>query len=167
MSNPAYEARVAELTRELASLPPRVMPGWLKDQIETASAEAVRGLVRIKDAIARGELDRFHPSDDEGWSQGSLEFKARLMLALSQCTPCGHLHNPRVFYVRLGLRRSDCTDCLNAELVEPEPPPEDADRCDWCGAKGVVIFTPHYIQQGPAIVLGNACDDCNKAIREA
>jgi hypothetical protein len=91
------------------------------------------------------------PSDD---------VKALLLAAVFDCTTiCVHLRRggPQPAFVRLPLRRIDCERCAGTVR---RPPPDEADRCDVCGARGVVTFVPLVANHGPALVLGDACSDC-------
>jgi hypothetical protein len=91
------------------------------------------------------------PSDD---------VKAHLLAATLDCTTvCVHVRRggPRPAFVRLPLRRVDCSRCMDTVR---RPPPDEADRCDVCGDRGVVTFVPFAVRQGPALVVGDACSDC-------
>ena len=64
----------------------------------------------------------------------------------------------------LGPRSSSCRSAAStasgASATIRRPPPDEADRCDVCGARGVVTFVPFAMRQGPALVIGDACPDC-------
>ena len=82
-----------------------------------------------------------------------------LAALLDSPAACCHLKRggPQPAIVRLPLRRFDCGRCVRT-LRRPRP--DEADRCDVCGARGVVTFVPFAMRMGPALVLGDACPDC-------
>jgi hypothetical protein len=165
VSDLAFEERLAAVMAAYAQVKPELVsvPVGLKDQMDAASQDASRGIDRIRSAIHRGELPGFDPGRQH-FAPLSNEGRARIYLAMSQCEPCPHLGSPQRLYVRLAQYRIDCDACLKLD-PRPVPPIEDADRCDWCGTRGVRFFWPQFVQQGAAILIGNACDDCNEGIR--
>ena len=72
---------------------------------------------------------------------------------------CIHLRRggPRPAFFQLPLRRVDCGRC--ADTIRRSLP-DEADRCDVCGQRGVAIFHPFAMRMGPALVLGDGCPDC-------
>lgn len=130
----------------------------LADQLDAASAETQILHDRIGEVLPILQPDRnwrerveVAPAD---------EVKSLLLAAVLDCTTmCVHLRRggPRPAFVQLPLRRVDCERCIRTLR---RPPPDEADRCDVCGARGVVTFIPFAGQHGPALVTGDACRDC-------
>jgi hypothetical protein len=61
----------------------------------------------------------------------------------------------------LPLQRIACVRCAG---IIRRPPPDEADRCDVCEARGVVTFVPFACRQGPVIVSGDACRACAEVL---
>ena len=134
-------------------------PAHLADQFDAASVEVRAAHDRLGAVLPILEPDR-------NWRQRldsdpSAEVRAYLLAALIGClgAVCPHLRRggPRPAFARLPLRRVDCTKCLRTLR---RPPPDEADRCDVCGARGVTTFHPFAGQHGPAMVMGDACPRC-------
>jgi len=93
------------------------------------------------------------------------ECHARTLAAIAGFTSCPHLRDrtasPRPVYARMPLRRLDCERCTRTFR---NPPPGEADRCDWCGKRGVIEFWPLVYTTGPMLVAGDACDDCHAGL---
>ena len=133
-------------------------PVQLADQLEAAGKDARVLHDQLGAALPILEPDRdwyrrvdLAPSD---------ETRAYLLAALLDCLDaCVHLRRggPRPAFVRLPLRRVDCERCVG---IIRRPPPDEADRCDVCGARGVGTFVPFAGQHGPALVMGDACPGC-------
>ena len=134
-------------------------PVHLVDQLEAAGAEA---------RVLHDRLGAVLPILEPGrpWYQQlevtpSDEVKAHLLAAVLGCTTmCVHLRRggPRPAFVQLPLRRIDCARCIRTLR---RPPADETDRCDVCGARGVVTFVPFAAHHGPAsLVMGDACPDC-------
>jgi hypothetical protein len=86
--------------------------------------------------------------------------RAHILAAVLDCLDvCVHLRRggPQPAFVQLPLRRIDCTRCVRTLR---RPPPDEADRCDVCGTRGVMTFTPFACHHGPALVTGDACPSC-------
>jgi hypothetical protein len=130
----------------------------ITDQIRAAGAEARTLHARIGAVLPVLQPDRHwrqrievSPTDD---------VKALILAAVLDCTTvCIHLRRggPRPAFVQLPLRRIDCERCVRTLR---RPPPDEADRCDVCGARDVVTFVPFAGQHGPALVTGDACPAC-------
>jgi len=135
-----------------------VPPVHLTDQLEAAGSEARALHDRIGATLPVLEPERnwrhrveADPSDD---------VKALILAAVLDCTTvCVHLRRggPRPAFVQLPLRRVDCERCIRTLR---RPPPDEADRCDVCGARGETTFHPFAGQHGPAMVMGDACPRC-------
>ena len=146
------------LARELLARGPAPMPVHLADQFEAASAE-------VREAHARlgALLPLLHP--ERTWRQrvepcASDDVRAYLLAVVLDCSAvCCHLKRggPQPAFVRLPLRRADCVRCVRTLR---RPPPDESDRCDVCGARGVLMFVPFGVRQGPAIIAGDACRSC-------
>lgn len=58
-----------------------------------------------------------------------------------------------------------CVPCVRLYSVLHTPPLGEDDRCDWCGDRGVKMFTSHVCRVGPMTVVGDACDVCTEQLR--
>lgn len=133
-------------------------PSHIADQLEAARADASVMHDRMGAVLPILEPDR-------AWRQRldtstSDDVRAYLLAALFDCTTlCPHLKQggPQPAIVKLPLRRADCRRCA---ATLRRPPPDEHDRCDVCTARGVVVFVPFAIQQGPALMVGDACPEC-------
>jgi hypothetical protein len=102
---------------------------------------------------------------DRNWRQRldtspSDDVRAYLLAAVHDCTAvCCHLKRggPQPAIIRLPLRRVDCGRCVQTLR---RPPAGEDDRCDLCGARGVVMFVPFACRQGPALIAGDVCTAC-------
>ncbi len=54
--------------------------------------------------------------------------------------------------------------CLPCSRRFRWPSLDESDRCDWCGARGVVTFRPVVVQAGPLVLIGDACAECWPAL---
>lgn len=130
----------------------------LADQLAAAGSEARTLHARMGNLLPILQPDRewygrieVAPSDD---------VKALILAAVLDCVNvCVHLRRggPRPAFVQLALRRIDCERCVRTLR---RPPADESDRCDICGARGVVTFVPFAGQHGPALVTGDACRSC-------
>jgi hypothetical protein len=147
-----------ELARRLIARGPAPLPNHVTDQLDAAGAEARTLHDRIGAALPVLQPDRAwyqridsSPSDD---------VRAYILAATLDCTTvCTHLRRggPQPAFVQLPLRRVDCGRCAGTVR---RPPADESDRCDVCGARGVVTFMPFAMRQGPALVVGDACAAC-------
>jgi hypothetical protein len=147
------------LARELVARGARLQPVHLADQHDAARDEA-RGLHdRIGELLPAVRPDRpwFYRSQTDAPD----EVRSYLLASVMGClgNVCCHLRKsgPQPALVLLPLARIVCTRCAG---IIRRPPPEDADRCDVCGARGVTIFSPFACHIGPMIVSGDACPAC-------
>jgi len=132
-------------------------PVHLADQYGAARDEA-RGLhdrVGALLPILQPDREWFHRAHADPPN----EVRAYLLAAVLGCVPCCHLRRggPQPALVLLPLRRVACTRCAGTFR---RLPPGDEDRCDVCGARGVVMFHPFACHIGPTIVAGDACPGC-------
>lgn len=92
------------------------------------------------------------------------EVVARTLVALSGAKVCVHLRRapaqPGV--AGLALHRIDCHRCIRTVR---KPPEGEADRCDWCGTRGVTTFWPLHYTLGTILVGGDACEGCAMALQ--
>ncbi|HZO30068.1 MAG TPA: hypothetical protein VFH48_29200 [Chloroflexota bacterium] len=133
-------------------------PIHLANQFAAAGVEARGHHDRIAAVLPVLEPDRHwrqridtSPPDD---------VRAYLLAAVLDCTTvCIHLRRggPQPAFFQLPLRRADCTRCVGTIRRSPA---DEADRCDLCGARGVVIFQPFAVRLGPTLVVGDACRGC-------
>jgi len=161
MSGPPARRSFADrlaLARRLVARRPLRPDVHLADQLAAAGSEA-RALHDRMGAV----LPALQP--DRAWYQRieadpSDDVRAYILAALLDCTTvCVHIRRggPQPAFVQLPLRRVDCGRCVGTIR---RPPPDEDDRCDVCGARGVVIFHPFAVRQGPALIAGECCPDC-------
>jgi hypothetical protein len=133
-------------------------PGHVADQIDAAGAEARVALDRLGVLLPLLAPDR-------NWREWiditpSADIRAYLVAAVLGCAAtCCHLKRggPQPVFLRLSLRRADCSRCVATLRL---PPRGEDDRCDLCGARDVVTFVPMAVRQGPALVVGDVCIAC-------
>jgi hypothetical protein len=147
-----------EAARQLLARGAAPLPIHEFDQVDAAGTE-VRALhdrlsavlpLLASDRAWRQRVD-VSPSDD---------VRAHILAAVLDCTTvCVHIRRggPRPAFVQLPLRRIDCQRCVGTIR---RPPPDEADRCDVCGARGITTFVPFAGRHGPALVAGDACPAC-------
>lgn len=115
------------------------------------------------------ELNVLEPGDRRWrYKEREADLDSRALLVAAMLDPrlrlCPHLRREpeQMGVVRLALHRIDCQRCV-ATLVQP--PEEDDDVCDVCGARGVSTFWPVMVQIGPLLVVGDACSSCRSVMR--
>ena len=147
------------LARRLVARRSARPPVHLADQLEAAGSEARVLHDRIGATLPVLEPERNWQYRVE--ADPSDGVKALILAAVLDCTTmCVHLRRggPRPAFVQLPLRRIDCARCIRTLR---RPPPDETDRCDVCGARGIVTFVPFAAHHGPAsLVMGDACPDC-------
>ena len=145
------------LARALLARGPAPLPVHLTDQLDAAASEIREAHDQLGAVIPLLAPDRrwYHRSEAEP----AEDTRAYLLAAALGCTYCCHLRRggPQPAFVRLPLRRADCARCVQTLR---RPPADEADRCDVCGARGVVTFHPFAVRNGPALVVGDACQTC-------
>lgn len=134
-------------------------PRHLLDQFSAAGKEAHRQVL-VLGAVLEWSDHLGHTEDGEMPE----EMAARLLIAARGLKPCPHLlrGGPQPAWARLALGRVDCGRCTATVCI---PPPENADRCDWCGSHGHELFTPMAVQAGAGVFMGHACDECAGALK--
>jgi hypothetical protein len=133
-------------------------PVHLADQLAAAGSDA-----RLLHDCIGAALPILEPG--RNWRQRieadpSDDVRAYILAATLDCTTvCVHLRRggPQPVFVQLPLRRVDCGRCVGTVR---RPRPDESDRCDVCGARGVATFVPFALRQGPALVMGDGCSDC-------
>jgi hypothetical protein len=176
MTAPSYSGRVEEARAILADMRARLDPHAVEaavggpaalDQLAAAARDA-RRLLRAGAVVAAAVNAGGRPwslREGPAGSTHGLDALARTLVAVDGFTYCAHLRRtpaqPAV--ARMPLRRVDCGRCLHTFR---RPPADEADRCDWCGARGVELFTPVAIGLGPLVAAGDACDDCAAALND-
>lgn len=138
-------------------------PTHVADQLEAASRDVrdfFRGFLPALAAATPGRRWQAYDNIPEAPD----ELTARMLVALGSLRACPHLRNegPQPAWGRLPLHRLDCARCIRTVR---KPPAGEDDRCDWCGARGVEIFKPFAIQQGPLVLIGDACPTCAEALQ--
>jgi len=168
---PPFEERLVaarELVNAVRTGQVPELPTYVIDQLRAAAAIAHQEFHQLATAVRVVEPGRnwrescADPNDDPGWHT---EMMARVVVAIADCRSCFHIRKlgPRPAWAVLALRRVDCERCRHTFR---RPPADEDDRCDWCGTKGVEVFTPISFQYGPLVVLGDACDDCAAVIHD-
>ena len=128
------------------------------DQLGAAAREANDYLLRLRDVLSAIDPER-RWSSAAGRGEVPDKVTALVVEALAGMRPCPHLRRggPQPAWARLPLHRLDCRRCL---ATMRRPPPDEGDRCDWCGARGQVVFRAIAIQLGTVVVLGDAGRCC-------
>lgn len=161
----AHEEQVAALVDALAELHANQLPAHLADQLTAAAREAYELTKAIGEAGAALEPDKWTRTPRTGQNRAAaLEASARVILAMRSARMCPHLRDggPQPATARLALHRVDCRRCL---ATRRRPPAAEADRCDWCGTRGVTVFQPIVLSTGPVLAIGDACPTCGNALR--
>ncbi|MBW3578526.1 MAG: hypothetical protein KY462_12445 [Actinobacteria bacterium] len=129
-----------------------IVPTHVADQTDAAAAEAFASFRRL--AGLAPDLTHRVPRDDA---------RAALLAAFLDCRVCPHIREdaPEALYVRLPLRRADCARCVRTIR---RPPPDEDDRCDLCGTRGVVTFRPIALHMGPLLFTGDLCRGCARLV---
>lgn len=159
-----YDDRLAAVRALLAELDeiPGLPPVDLADQLLAATRDANGIIKRLQPALAI--LEPHHPRrlvEVAAGVDAQREIMARTLAAAAWFRYCPHMSTPQPAVARMALRRIDCRRCVNT-IVKPSP--DEADRCDWCGRRGVTTFWDLAYQAGPWLVLGDACDGCHHAL---
>lgn len=131
------------------------------DQYTAAAAESIGW---FRDVATLGILTGAYR--DVGTGDPGDEFGRRLLAALNRRAQrfCSHVDRiaPRPLFVSLSHGAVVCRPCSRALRHEPI---DDDGRCDVCdveppdGQFREIVLSGEF-QIGPAIVFGNACDDC-------
>jgi hypothetical protein len=141
----------------------RELPADLRDQLNAATRDTHAFQRRFGQALRGIEPDRQWRTVTGDRGPRLDEATARLIAAISTFQFCSHLRRipgqPTV--ARMPLRRVDCHRCISTHV---NPPPNEDDRCDWCGKRGVVEFWPMSISIGYMQAVGDACGDCYAAM---
>lgn len=134
-------------------------PAHIVDQIEAAANEARASFGRAAAAWSDEWSEVLEVADRD-------DLKARVLLALSHCTPCDHLDpdRPRAAWANLGWHEIACGPCTR---IPHERPQGEADRCDWCGGRGVTWFESVAVRVALVVVMGDACPECRAGLAEA
>jgi hypothetical protein len=144
------------VARHLLDHQQRATPGPHLDQVEAALAETTATFDTMRTILAIADCDR-------GWTTAAPALAGDghvLLLATAMgCAPCVHLRRggPQPSVAALALRRHQCRLCTGTVR---RPPPDEDDRCDVCGTRGHVKFTPIRVQLGTVLVVGDCCHDC-------
>jgi hypothetical protein len=137
-------------------------PVHLADQLAAAGHEARALHDLIGSALPILQPDRaWHQRIDTSPSEA---VRAYILAAMLDCTTvCCHLKRggPQPAFDLLALRRVDCWRCVQTTR---RPPPDEGDRCDVCGARGIVTFVPFAVRLGPALVVGDGCSACARIL---
>lgn len=133
---------------------------WV-DQIDAAAAEMEPEFWRINRALRDVDPERgWRTRHPDPHSPIGREVAARALTAATGCKPCAHLlaaSGGLPNYTMLAARRAVCRACLASVVA---PPAAEDDCCDWCRARGISRFTPIALQIGPALLIGDACEQC-------
>lgn len=162
-----YAARLALARELLAAFRSQPPPRELVDALAPAVAAAVQGarethwfLVQAAQARAPELRGRVVGDRAVAW-----ETMARALAALlvPGVEVCAHLRREPLqpALVLLAVRRVCCRRCV---ATVRRPPADEADRCDWCGARGVSTFTPVAATVGALVTIGDACAACAEAL---
>lgn len=153
-------ALARRLVAEVSGSP--TLPVHLADQLQAAVRDAAALLERAAALLPLVDPER-------NWrllrGEPTAERLAYLLAGVlgSLGAVCPHLRSGAVqpAVVWLAQRRVDCHGCTRTVR---RPPPDEGDRCDLCGRRGVERFTPFLASRGPLTVLGDLCDGCAAAL---
>jgi hypothetical protein len=160
-----YPVRLAAARALLAKPPPAHVPVDLVDQLTAAARDTRATLDHIGEELR--SRDRWGGSEVREASDDAHEQEAAARVLAATIgeahTICSHLRRggPQIALLRLPLHDLVCRKCSRTLRL---PPPDEDDRCDWCGARGVELFTPFTVSHGPILAIGDACDDCATAL---
>jgi len=134
-------------------------PAHIADQLDAAGREVRVMHDRLGTVLPVLEpVRRWYQRQDDAPPD---EVRAYLVAAVLGCLgrTCPHLRRggPQPAIARLPLRRLDCVRC---SPILRRPPPVEADRCDVCGRRGVIVFQPFAVRLGPSLIAGDACRGC-------
>lgn len=158
-----HESRVAAVVAALHAWDRPPPPGML-DQLGAASRDAFGMFTRIAGSLAESDPRWPRPASSTTDPAATVEGLARVLVAVESARWCSHLRTggPQPAVARLTLRRVDCRRCVHT--VRKAPPDED-DRCDYCGDRGVTRFWPVVLDVGLIVAAGDACETCGTALR--
>lgn len=168
-----YARLVAKYRRLAERLDQEAPPPALVDALRPGILAALAAIPRLAgdpawQAGCGGELVSLF---GEPARRHAREIAARTLAALdlAGATGCPHLgtlpgagvHS----IILLDYRTVACPACVRAmHQAGVAPDPADADRCDWCGDRGVTTFHPVVVPLGPSVVFGDACPACHRAL---
>lgn len=167
MTEASFEKRL-QAARRLVAAYEEANPasaGHHLDQTAAATADAHRAVLHLGKVMAARQPERgWQTYTQEEHGRIPPEIAARCLVVLTELERCRHLLNsgPQPAWARLALGRVDCARCMATVRL---PPADEADRCDWCGSRGNVIFSAVAIQSGPVLLFGDACGPCGTALR--
>lgn len=147
-----FTERVDAIRTLLESNPPP-LPGWLKDQLQAAGADAW-GQFTMPAAAALTALNR-DVTHRTASGNDAVNSQAHLFAAAAACTPCPHVRRgrgPMPVYVKLPVRVAVCRRCTGTRR---NPPAGEDDRCDVCGSRGNEQFIPFVAQIGHLVLAGD------------
>lgn len=157
-----FEALLSAARETVRAAQPADVDGAGLDQILAAHSEAQSVLAKVGDLLTVVAPDREWARARS--SDSDQEIAARVIVAMSFASRiCPHLRagGPQPAYVKLALHRVDCARCGGTVR---RPPPDEDDRCDWCGERDVELFQPIVLQNGPFVIMGDACEPCGSAL---
>jgi len=156
-----FAARL-RVARELIAHRAPPLPVHLTDQLDAAATEVREAHDRLAVVLPLLMPNRIWRHWVEACA--SDDVRAYLLAAVLGCTVyCCHLRRggPQPALIRLPLSRADCARCVQTLR---RPPPDESDRCDLCGSRGVVTFVPFAVRHGPALITGDVCVDCARVL---
>lgn len=143
------------IERQKPTLPTTLVDQALLDQALAATDDTTR-VFETTAAL----LTRLDPATS--WrrtERDGTQYRVAVLAAILGCAPCPHLRHegPQPAIAALAHRRLTCHRCTGTRR---NPPPGEDDRCDFCGERGIRIFTAAAIQCGTILAVGDACHTC-------
>jgi hypothetical protein len=131
------------------------------DQLTAATQHAQRIATGIGSAVNA----MFGGTTPQERQESTTSRRMKIAAYLGCGASCHHVRNdtagPQPLLVNLALRRVDCERCSRTIR---KPPPDETDRCDWCGSRGHTTFTPTLITSSALVFMGDACETCARAL---
>jgi hypothetical protein len=166
-----YRTRVAGIRAALNELhkarPYTDLPAHFVDQLDAAHTQAFAQLRRFGAVEQMLEPDRWtRPHETSDDVDRVIDVQAHVLAAMGEgqrWPVCIHLRRTptQPAYVLLPVRRIDCDRCIGTFR---QPPADEADRCDLCGARGITEFWPLRMAVAYWIVLGDTCQSCAREL---
>ena len=145
----------AELARGDAGL----LPTSVVDQLVAATADGMSRFGEVAARFSEVDPERWEVAESVVATRIPVEASALLLAALYGMACCEHVRGsgPQPLVARLPSRYVDCRACFES-VRRPGLAAED--QCDFCDARGVVLFTPLMLSVGPVLYIGDACQGC-------
>lgn len=161
MTKDEFEEQVAFMRIALAEHKLPEPESHLADQLSASIAEASSIHSKLIPVIK----SQMKSSTETSVPKAPLEITAVLLVAsqADDMAACPHLDSPAPMLIDLSRRWISCYPCVRTGPPVGHPPAH-ADQCEYCRQRNVTGFTPIITTIGPAMVSGEACDECVERI---